>query len=87
MRSEDPAVLSAHVLVVEDEALSRRSVERALKGMGCATSAVSSASEALEVVAGGGVDVVLADLKLPGMDGLELIRRIVASTSIFPAWR
>ena len=77
MRSEDPAVLSAHVLVVEDEALSRRSVERALKGMGCATSAVGNASEALEVVAGGGIDVVLADLKLPGMDGLELIRRIV----------
>ncbi len=77
MKSEDPAVLSAHVLLVEDEALSRRSIERALKRMGCAASAVATATEALEVVAGGGVDVVLADLKLPGMDGLELIRRIV----------
>ncbi len=77
MRSEDPAVLSAHVLVVEDEALSRHSIERALKRMGCATSTVATANEALEIVAGGGVDLVLADLKLAGMDGLELIRRIV----------
>ena len=78
MRSEDPAVLSAHVLLVENEALSRRSIERSLKKMGCTASAVATATEALEVVAGGGVDVVLADLKLPGMDGLELIRRIVS---------
>ncbi|MEE9280957.1 MAG: sigma-54 dependent transcriptional regulator [Myxococcota bacterium] len=84
MSSEDPAFLSAHVLLVEDEALCRRSLERALKRMGCTVSTASAASEALEVVEAGGVDVVLSDLRLPDIDGLELIRRVAALEADLP---
>ncbi len=84
MSSEDPTVLSAHILVVEDEALCRRSLERLLKRIGCTVSTASGAAEALEIVAAGGLDVVLTDLKMPGVDGIELIRRISTLDSELP---
>ena len=76
MKSDHPAIRAAHVLVVEDEPLCRRSLERTLTRMGCTVSLAPGAPEALEIAATGGVDVVLTDLKLPGIDGLELIRRV-----------
>ncbi len=43
------------------------------------------AHEALERFAGGGIDLVVSDLLLPGMDGNEMVRRMKAETPEVPA--
>jgi len=43
-----------------------------------------SAPEALERIAAGGVDAVVTDLVMPGMDGIELVRRIRAAGGAIP---
>lgn len=63
------------LLVVEDEKLVRWSVRRALQDL-VRVRLASSAEKALETLRRGArVDGLLADVRLPGMDGLALIRR------------
>ncbi len=62
------------VLVVEDESSMRSLLEMALGRAGYAITVVSSAEEALEKLKDRTFDVILSDLRLPGMDGLELLR-------------
>lgn len=65
----------AHVLVVDDEpgvvALCRRMLTRA----GYRVTAVTSTAEALEALEQPGVDLLLVDVRMPGMDGFELMRK------------
>jgi DNA-binding NtrC family response regulator len=64
------------VLVVEDEAYVRRSLGDLLRARGYDVDLASSVTEAFSTLLRGPVDVVLTDLKMPGTDGLELVRRI-----------
>jgi two-component system response regulator AtoC len=64
------------VLVVEDEAYVRDSLVEILRSRGFEASPAGSAAEALEHVARTPVDVVLSDLRMPGADGLELVRQM-----------
>ncbi len=60
------------VLVVDDDPLVARSIVRSL-GQGCSVTTVGSGREALAVMgAGGSFDVVLCDLMMPGMSGMDL---------------
>ena len=62
------------VLLVDDEPLVREITAEGLEKAGYQVLSVESAAEALEVLDGGaGVDVLLTDLSMPGMDGLGLI--------------
>ncbi|MEW5928882.1 MAG: sigma-54 dependent transcriptional regulator [Gemmatimonadota bacterium] len=73
-RPASPAVL--RVLVVDDDLLLARLVKANLDRPGrVAAEAVGSAEEALERLARGGWDAVLSDLVMPGMGGMELVRR------------
>jgi len=67
------------VLVVDDNEVFRRPLQRALEAAGFEVVAVSSAEDALEVLHGSTVDVLLTDHRLPGMDGVQLITRIKAT--------
>jgi DNA-binding NtrC family response regulator len=62
------------VLVVDDDAQIRESISRALSDRVDEIRAVGTAEEALGVIAGFRPRVVLTDVRLPGMDGIELLR-------------
>jgi len=64
------------VLVVDDEFSVRDSLESWFKKDGYRTGTAKDAQEALECLRRDDWDVVLLDIKMPGMDGLELQRRI-----------
>src|SRR5258708_25269314 len=66
----------ARVMVVEDEPRMRELLERALAGWGFEVAVARSGEEALKLTEADPVDVVLLDLNLPGMDGMELLRRL-----------
>jgi DNA-binding response OmpR family regulator len=64
------------VLVVEDEVVTRRVLTQLLEQDGYVVEAVASGEAGLARIAEGGIDVVLLDLMLPGLDGIELTRRL-----------
>ncbi|MBM4090952.1 MAG: response regulator [Planctomycetes bacterium] len=64
------------ILVVDDELGYRDGIRRILRGRGFQAQAAGSGDEALALIAQARYPIVLVDLKMPGMDGFELIRRI-----------
>jgi two-component system, OmpR family, response regulator len=71
-----------HVLIVDDDREIRRLVSRFLSENGMRASAVGDAAEAERALAGGGVDLVVLDLMLPGEDGLSFARRLRQSSAV-----
>lgn len=68
----------ATVLIVEDNAVNRRLASFLLRSRGYQVREAATAPEAFEAVAAARPDVILMDLHLPGMDGLEATRRLKA---------
>ncbi len=68
-----------HILVVDDERDIRDGSERILTRKGYAVTKASNGEEALQRVEETRFAIVLLDLKMPGMDGLEVLRLIRAS--------
>src|SRR3990172_994035 len=68
----------ARVLVVDDEEEIQRLLAELLTSCGHKTELASSGREALEKFAQGNVDLVVTDLRLPEMDGLQLIQEVKA---------
>lgn len=64
------------VLVVDDEKNIRLTMSRALEGIDVDVTTAINGEEALAAMAACHVDVVLLDLRMPGMDGIEVLRRI-----------
>lgn len=73
--------MSDRILVVEDEQSIRTIVEYALKDAGFQVSAAARGDEALEAFGRGDIDLVILDIMLPGLDGLEVCKRIRATDS------
>jgi len=65
-----------HVLVVDDEELYRRAIERILRRVGYDVLMARDGLEALQVISVQSVDLVLCDIQMPGINGLELVRQI-----------
>lgn len=72
------------VLVVDDDPVVGRSIDRVLSPSGYAVIAASNGAEALDKLAREDYDVVYTDIKMPGMDGLEVAARIKASRPWLP---
>ena len=66
------------ILVVEDEPGVRLLLRRTLEGAGASVTAVTSTAEALAEFERRPPDVLVSDLRMPGGDGIDLIRRVRA---------
>ncbi len=72
------------VLIVDDEAYVRESLSLVLTRRGFSVRTASLASQALESDFFDGLDVVITDLKMPGMSGLDLLRQIKGQKPSLP---
>ncbi|MDR7254681.1 DNA-binding response OmpR family regulator [Nocardioides sp. BE266] len=66
----------ARVLVVDDDATVREVVVDYLRAAGHDVAEAVDGAGALEAVRGGGADLVVLDVMMPGIDGLEVCRRL-----------
>ncbi len=66
------------VLVIDDDAVVGRSFDRVLSEKGYEVSTALSGEEALDTMNNTDFDLVFTDIKMPGMDGLEVTERIKA---------
>jgi DNA-binding response OmpR family regulator len=73
--------MSNQILLIDDDALLRRSLAFSLERAGYLVSAAASAEEGLEQVQRLPPNLVLLDIGLPGMDGLDALRHIRADAS------
>ena len=71
-----PRLDGVHVLAVDDEIDSISLLRAVLEGAGATVSTARSAAEGLDAVTRLSPDVIVADVGMPGMDGLQLIRAI-----------
>lgn len=72
------------VLVVDDDAAVTTSFDRVLSHEGYVVVTARNGTEALDKLNSGDYDVVYTDIKMPGMDGLELAERVKARRSWTP---
>ncbi|MBL0125683.1 MAG: response regulator [Betaproteobacteria bacterium] len=72
------------VLVVDDDPVVGKSFNRVLSNKGYVVITAQNAQEALTKLQEGGYDAVFTDIRMPGMDGLELAERVKARTPWTP---
>jgi DNA-binding NtrC family response regulator len=65
-----------NILVVDDDAIVIKSCKRILEAEGFEVSTVPGADKALEVLKNSDFDILLIDVKMPGRDGMYLMREI-----------
>jgi len=88
MALEGPGVASramaATILIVEDEHAVARGIQYALQQEGYTVALARSGEEGLEIAVGQAPDLVVLDVRLPGIDGFEVLRRLRAAGSKAP---
>jgi len=73
--------LSKKILVVDDEIGIRQSLKKILEKEGFEVVTASNGEEAFKVIRGGDIDLLISDIRMAGMDGLELLK---VSKSVSP---
>ena len=69
-------MLTKRILIVDDEEGYRKVLTNSLTDIGYETKAVNNGLEALEEIKRKKYSIILLDVKMPGMDGIELLDRI-----------
>jgi CheY-like chemotaxis protein len=64
------------ILAIDDDGLVRRSLELLLKGAGYNPVVANGGEEALALLAGHHFDLLITDIRMPGMDGLQVIQAV-----------
>ena len=72
----DKPLTSKHILIVEDEAVFRSVLVGYLKTLGATTSEAENGLEALSAVEEVSPDLILCDLAMPEMDGIEFVENL-----------
>jgi DNA-binding NtrC family response regulator len=73
---QEPEPPTVHVMVVDDEPESLRAIARILRARGFQVATAMSGTDALETIRNQDVDVLLVDLVMPGMSGLEVLKKV-----------
>jgi DNA-binding NtrC family response regulator len=81
---EIPEPAMSHILIVEDEPTTSWALAEGLADDGFTIDTFRSAEEALAWLADGRCDLVIADLRLPGMSGIELAGKLKRGRSACP---
>jgi adenylate cyclase len=68
--------MPATVLIADDDGVSRKLLRRLLEQEGYAVRAAADGVEALELYAEGGIDIVLLDIVMPGLDGISVLEHL-----------
>jgi len=76
--------MAATILIVEDEHAVARGIQYALQQEGYTVALARSGEEGLEIAVGQAPDLVVLDVRLPGIDGFEVLRRLRAAGSKAP---
>ena len=75
---------SKKILIVDDQESMRSMLTDLLDMMGHETCTASGGAEALERLTAGAIDLVITDLNMPEMDGMELTKRIKTASPDMP---
>jgi CheY-like chemotaxis protein len=67
-----------HVLVIDDNAQSRKLLRDIVLACGHGVDCVASGAEGLARIGAGGIDLLILDIMMPGMDGFEVVRQLKA---------
>lgn len=70
--------MSKTVLVVDDSGTVRQQVTMALKQAGFETAEAADGQQGLSAITGGSVDMVICDVNMPNMNGLEMVEAVKA---------
>ena len=66
----------ANILIVDDEEVVRLSHLRSLEGSDCHAQAAEDGRQAIQVMEQNPADVILLDLRMPGLDGMDVLKTI-----------
>jgi DNA-binding NtrC family response regulator len=79
------ATLSSSILLVDDEPLPRKNIARVLEGEDFHVYEAESGDQAIDAIGARDFDLILSDLKIPGTDGLGVLRHVrsVSPQTIF----
>jgi DNA-binding NtrC family response regulator len=77
-------MIPAKILLIEDDLRDAVSLEKMLTSEGYAVTVVHRGDEGLAQAQAGGFDAVITDLRLPGLDGLEVVRALHAAKPRLP---
>src|SRR6266581_7508183 len=72
------------ILIVDDDSGQRSLLDSFLRSQGFETVPVGSGEEALELLRGGQFGMMISDVRMPGMSGLETLRRVRKEHSVLP---
>ena len=66
----------ARILVIDDDSGVRESMARMLRGAGYTVLAAASGEEGFDLARGDAFDVILSDMRMPGLSGLDVLRKL-----------
>ncbi|MBI4334382.1 MAG: response regulator [Chloroflexi bacterium] len=66
------------ILVVDDEEMVRKLLQTTLRQAGYEVATAEDGNKALNEVSSGGANVIILDIKMPGLSGMEVLRRLTA---------
>lgn len=75
-QSEQSVLEKKRILVVDDDEMNRDVLERRVQRYGCYVESVKNGEQALKKVFYGQCDMVLLDINMPGMNGVEVLKQI-----------
>jgi CheY-like chemotaxis protein len=70
----------AKILVVDDEVSIRRALKNILENENYSVDLAENGEQALEMTSAESYDVILLDIKMPGMDGMEVLDKLIETT-------